>query len=47
MNHDEALLDAVRLTLISGIGPRIRRNLLDYFGNASEVFRADVFAIVA
>lgn len=45
MNYDEALLDAVRLTLISGIGPRIRRNLLDYFGNASEVFRADVFEL--
>lgn len=36
---------SVRLTLISGIGPRIRRNLLTTFGSASEVFRADVFAL--
>lgn len=45
ISSDPELQDALRLTLVSGIGPRIRRNLLEFFGSASNVFRADVFQL--
>jgi DNA processing protein len=36
----ETLADAVRLALVSGVGPRLRKALLDAFGTAADVFAA-------
>lgn len=36
----EALADALRLALVSGVGPRLRKALLDAFGTAGDVFAA-------
>ncbi len=36
----EALADALRLALVAGIGPRLRKALLEEFGTASGVFAA-------
>jgi DNA processing protein len=36
----ETLADALRLSLVSGVGPRLRKALLDAFGTASGVFAA-------
>lgn len=44
-NFTSEIRDALRLTLVSGIGPRIRRNLIDYFGSAGKVFEADHFQL--
>jgi DNA processing protein len=41
--HDDAsndLVDAVRLSLISGVGPRLRKALLEEFGSAAAVLSA-------
>jgi DNA processing protein len=35
-----ALADSLRLSLISGVGPRLRKALLDHFGTASAVLAA-------
>ncbi|MFP6764577.1 MAG: DNA-processing protein DprA [Planctomycetaceae bacterium] len=35
------MLDLLRLNLVSGVGPRLQRNLLDVFGTVSAVFAAD------
>ncbi len=44
MNHStsngEALADAVRLSLVPGVGPRLRKALLEAFGTAGAVFAA-------
>ena len=32
-NHDADLIDTMRLALVDGVGPRIRRRLLDRFGD--------------
>jgi DNA processing protein len=37
--HD-SLIDSVRLSMVSGIGPRLRKALLEEFGSASAVFAA-------
>ncbi len=37
---DQAARDFLLLTLISGVGPRLRHALLDHFGSASEVLQA-------
>jgi len=37
---DEALADALRLALVPGVGPRLRKSLLEEFGTASGVFAA-------
>jgi DNA processing protein len=37
---DEELVDSLRLTLVSGVGPRIRRALLDRFGTPRAVLAA-------
>ena len=34
------LVDQLRLTMVEGVGPRIRRVLLDRFGSATDVFSA-------
>lgn len=34
--------DNLRLTMVSGVGPRIRQRLLEYFGSASRVFKASM-----
>ncbi|MGN1273218.1 MAG: DNA-processing protein DprA [Thermoguttaceae bacterium] len=39
------LLATLRLTLVKGIGPRILRNLVEYFGTAEQVFQADLFEL--
>jgi DNA processing protein len=36
----EDLVDQLRLTMVEGVGPRIRRVLLDRFGSAGDVFAA-------
>ena len=38
---DREVLDLLRLNLVSGVGPRLQRNLLDVFGTVSAVFAAD------
>ena len=38
-DHDD-LVDQLRLTMVEGVGPRIRRVLLDRFGSAADVFSA-------
>lgn len=38
---DQRLLAQLRLNLVAGIGPRTQRALLDRFGNAESIFRAD------
>ena len=37
---DGDLIDTVRLSLVEGVGPRIRRRLLDRFGDAATVLAA-------
>lgn len=37
---NQQILDAVRLNLVPGIGPRLQRTLCDRFGSPGEVFRA-------
>ncbi len=37
---DDALLDKLRLSLIQGVGPRLRQSLLDHFGSPSDVLLA-------
>ena len=37
---DDDLADAVRLSLISGVGPRLRKALLEEFGTAGAVLSA-------
>ncbi len=37
---EDTLLDKLRLSLISGVGPRLRQALLDHFGSPSEVLLA-------
>jgi DNA processing protein len=39
-SNDDSLADAVRLSLISGVGPRLRKALLAEFGTASAVLAA-------
>ena len=39
-NHDADLIDTVRLSLVDGVGPRIRRRLLDRFGDPKTVLAA-------
>ena len=38
--QQEALLSALRLTMVPGVGPRTQRNLLDRFGSAEAVLKA-------
>jgi DNA processing protein len=38
-SHDE-LVDSLRLSLVSGVGPRIRKSLLERFGTARAALRA-------
>jgi DNA processing protein len=38
--NDAELLDALRLSMVSGVGPRIRQALLERFGSPREVFAA-------
>lgn len=40
--HEKQLYDALRLSLIPGIGPRIRQQLYDAFGSAEQVLSADI-----
>ncbi len=40
LTSDERLTDALRLALVSGIGPRLRRALLEAFGSAKNVLDA-------
>lgn len=42
-----AVLDQLRLSSIPGVGPRIMAALLERFGSASEVFRADADSVVS
>lgn len=37
---DAKLEDALRLSMVSGVGPRLRQALLDRFGDAASIFRA-------
>lgn len=39
-SSDATLLDALRLNLLPGIGPRLQRALLDHFGSASAILTA-------
>lgn len=39
--YDSELLAEVRLSLVAGVGPRLRQNLLARFGSVSAVLRAD------
>lgn len=39
---DAEILDLLRLNLVPGIGPRMQRNLLDFFGSAGQVFQGDL-----
>ena len=39
-DHDADLIDTVRLSLVDGVGPRIRRRLLDRFGDPAAVLAA-------
>ena len=41
----ENLRAEIKLLLIPGIGPRIRKRLVEHFGNAADVFRADLFQL--
>ena len=38
---DQRLLDALRLLLVPGVGPRIQQSLVDYFGSPGAVFKAN------
>ncbi|MDO4570338.1 MAG: DNA-processing protein DprA [Planctomycetia bacterium] len=42
---DDRNLNELRLILTPGVGPRTRKNLLEYFGSADEVFRADIYQL--
>jgi DNA processing protein len=37
---DDALIDHVRLSCVQGIGPRLRRRLIEHFGSPAAVFAA-------
>ncbi|MEQ9069504.1 MAG: helix-hairpin-helix domain-containing protein, partial [Gimesia chilikensis] len=37
---DQLLLDQIQLNLIQGVGPRIRRSLLNQFGTPSQILNA-------
>ena len=39
---DAALVTAIRLNLVPGIGPRHQRSLLDYFGDPESIFAASL-----
>ena len=39
---DDEVLDLLRLNLVPGVGPRMQRNLLDFFGSAEDIFKADL-----
>ena len=39
-DHHEALAHSLRLSLIPGVGPRLRQSLLDHFGSVDAVFEA-------
>ncbi len=39
-DHDAELIDTVRLSLVDGVGPRIRRRLLDRFGDPRAALAA-------
>ncbi len=39
-SHNQPLLDALRLNLVSGVGPRTRQLLCNRFGSINAVFRA-------
>lgn len=39
-SSEDGLADALRLSLVAGVGPRLRMALLDAFGTASDVFAA-------
>jgi DNA processing protein len=39
-NQDADLIDTMRLSLVDGVGPRIRRKLLDRFGDPAAVLAA-------
>lgn len=39
---DDALLDALRLNLVPGIGPRLQQALIDAFGSPSAIFEASL-----
>jgi DNA processing protein len=43
--HDSALVDAVRLSLVSGVGPIMRKALLDHFGTPAAVLAAPMSAL--
>jgi len=45
LNPTPELLATLRLTLVKGVGPRILRNLVEYFGSAEQVFEADLFEL--
>ena len=36
---DQKLLDQIQLNLIQGVGPRIRRNLQEHLGSASQILK--------
>lgn len=39
-HNDAELADTVRLALVDGVGPRLRKNLLEHFGSAAAVLKA-------
>lgn len=41
-NDEDRVLDALRLALIPGIGPRLQKTLLEYFGDATSVIKATI-----
>ena len=41
-DHDETLLDLIRLTLVPGVGPRTSQMLLERFGSPGQVLKASI-----
>ncbi len=41
-NDEDRVIDALRLALVPGIGPRLQRALLDFFGDASTAIKAGI-----
>jgi DNA processing protein len=41
-HFDSALIDELRLTMVSGVGPRIRKSLLERFGSARQALAASM-----
>src|SRR6187549_1728002 len=39
-NGDDVLSAELRLCMVSGVGPRMRKTLLDRFGSAANIFKA-------